>query len=379
MPFAPPSRGRSVLILETRVPGRASPPLASARLARLAPARFCPSSSRVAAAGRWASPTSSQRATSDEVEDGVLWVERSAGVVAAEVAGAVGRRARRHPAGRRAAGHRRPARRTARPTCSRCSSMRERGDRHTYTLLRLGSARDGGDARWRRCRAARACSTTCWPRSASSRCWSAPRCARGARSIRRRCTSSGWRSRSSAFTFSFTGRFDRVDWFFYWADVVALLLLPPLFLHFALVFPERPHPPATRRCWRAGCRRSTCRPAVLGLTRIVALVRAGVDPDVLRAPDRAARSRSSCCYLAAFLAAGLAVLVRALGRVALGHGDAPVAVDCVGHGHWRAAVRPRLRDAVRPRRRAVAADGALGASRSASSRWRSPRPSFATA
>ena len=28
-----------------------------------------------------------QRATSDDVEDGVLWVERSAGVVAAEVAG----------------------------------------------------------------------------------------------------------------------------------------------------------------------------------------------------------------------------------------------------------------------------------------------------
>jgi hypothetical protein len=41
--------------------------------------------------------------------------------------------------------------------------------------------------------------------------------------------------------FSFSGRLDKVDWAFYWADVVALLLLPPLFLHFALVFPERPH------------------------------------------------------------------------------------------------------------------------------------------
>src|SRR5690606_18682433 len=40
-------------------------------------------------------------------------------------------------------------------------------------------------------------------------------------------------------TFSFTGRFDRLDWVFYWADVVATLALPPLFLHFTLVFPER--------------------------------------------------------------------------------------------------------------------------------------------
>ena len=42
------------------------------------------------------------------------------------------------------------------------------------------------------------------------------------------------------FGFSFSGRLDRLDWVFYWGDVVALLLLPPLFLHFALVFPERP-------------------------------------------------------------------------------------------------------------------------------------------
>ena len=40
--------------------------------------------------------------------------------------------------------------------------------------------------------------------------------------------------------FSFSGRLDTLDWAFYWADVVAMLLLPPLFVHFALVFPERP-------------------------------------------------------------------------------------------------------------------------------------------
>ena len=41
------------------------------------------------------------------------------------------------------------------------------------------------------------------------------------------------------FSFSFYGPFNRLDWFFYWADAIAAALLPPLLLHFALVFPER--------------------------------------------------------------------------------------------------------------------------------------------
>jgi two-component system NtrC family sensor kinase len=51
-----------------------------------------------------------------------------------------------------------------------------------------------------------------------------------------------------AFTFSFNGPFDRLDWVFYWGDAVAMALLPPLLLHFTLVFPERP----VRRRHRAG-------------------------------------------------------------------------------------------------------------------------------
>src|SRR5262249_20866434 len=43
-----------------------------------------------------------------------------------------------------------------------------------------------------------------------------------------------------AFTFSFNGPFDRLDWVFYWGDAVAAALLPPLLLHFTLVFPQRP-------------------------------------------------------------------------------------------------------------------------------------------
>src|ERR1043166_6433727 len=42
------------------------------------------------------------------------------------------------------------------------------------------------------------------------------------------------------FTFSFSGRLDRLDWIFYWADAISMLVLPPMFLHFTLVFPERP-------------------------------------------------------------------------------------------------------------------------------------------
>ena len=44
------------------------------------------------------------------------------------------------------------------------------------------------------------------------------------------------------FTFSFTGRLDRVDWVFYWSDQIATLLLPPLFVHFGAGVPRAPAP-----------------------------------------------------------------------------------------------------------------------------------------
>src|SRR5687767_4715237 len=40
--------------------------------------------------------------------------------------------------------------------------------------------------------------------------------------------------------FTHTGEFSRTDRFFWWVDAIAMVLLPPVFLHFALVFPERP-------------------------------------------------------------------------------------------------------------------------------------------
>ena len=41
------------------------------------------------------------------------------------------------------------------------------------------------------------------------------------------------------FAFSFSGRLDRLDWVFYWANEISTLVIAPMFVHFALVFPER--------------------------------------------------------------------------------------------------------------------------------------------
>ena len=82
------------------------------------------------------------------------------------------------------------------------------------------------------------------------------------------------------FTFSFSGRLDRLDWFFYWADAVAELLLPPLFLHFALVFPERPRP------WARGTTGKALLPILylpallLVSANIIAIRRSAIDPSV---------------------------------------------------------------------------------------------------
>ena len=92
------------------------------------------------------------------------------------------------------------------------------------------------------------------------------------------------------FTFSFSGRLDRVDWVFYWGDAIAVMVLPPLFLHFALVFPERPHMPGLLGAARALAAGGL--PARRG-ARLDARPRGaalGHRPRILRARDRAARS-----------------------------------------------------------------------------------------
>jgi PAS domain S-box-containing protein len=116
------------------------------------------------------------------------------------------------------------------------------------------------------------------------------------------------------FTFSFSGRLDRLDWIFYWADAISILALPPLFLHFTLVFPDRP------RRWTSGVHGrafvvAAYAPAVvLGLARVVALARGNADP-VLFTRITSAVDRCEVLYLALCFIGGLAGLIRALSKV----------------------------------------------------------------
>jgi two-component system, NtrC family, sensor kinase len=116
------------------------------------------------------------------------------------------------------------------------------------------------------------------------------------------------------FSFSFSGRLDRLDWVFYWADAISMLALPPLFLHFTMVFPERP------RRWGGGVAGyalvlAAYAPAVvLGVTRIVAVERSASDP-LNFISTTTMLERLGFFYLAICLIGGLGFLVRALSQV----------------------------------------------------------------
>jgi hypothetical protein len=115
-------------------------------------------------------------------------------------------------------------------------------------------------------------------------------------------------------TFSFTGRLDRLDWIFYWADVVATLALPPLFLHFTLVFPERTRAWA-RSPWVRRAIVAAYGPAlVLGASRVLTLILSARDPrraaEIVGILDRA-----DYFYLAVCVIGGLLGLLVALRQV----------------------------------------------------------------
>jgi two-component system, NtrC family, sensor kinase len=116
------------------------------------------------------------------------------------------------------------------------------------------------------------------------------------------------------FTFSFSGRLDRLDWVFYWADAVSILVLPPLFLHFTLVFPERPkHWPAASSGWVLVWLAYV--PAfLLGGARVAAVATSGRDGQAFAALT-SRLDRLEFLYLAVCFVGGLAVLTRALSLV----------------------------------------------------------------
>ncbi len=113
-------------------------------------------------------------------------------------------------------------------------------------------------------------------------------------------------------TFSFS-RLDRLDWYFYWADVVATLLLAPLFLHFTLVFPDRPS------AWIRGPGRRLVAllyvaPAVLFALNVIAVDRLSENTP-LYSRVLTLLDQLEPLYLSIFMIAGLAILTRAMDRV----------------------------------------------------------------
>lgn len=252
------------------------------------------------------------RATSQEVEDGVLWVERAAGVVAAEVAApSAGSRAGVRPGDILLAIDNQPV--EGRADVLALQHRASPGDRHIYTLLRLGSQEVANVA------------LAPMPTGAGLFYYVLAAVGIftllvGAAVRARRPTDQAtlhffWLSVAffGLFTFSFSGRLDRVDWVFYWGDAIALMVLPPLFLHFALVFPERPHMPGYSAVLARWLPAIYLPGAVLGSTRALAVLRSGIDPEYF-VRVVALLDRLEYVYLAVFLSAGLAVLVRALSR-----------------------------------------------------------------
>jgi len=111
------------------------------------------------------------------------------------------------------------------------------------------------------------------------------------------------------FTFSFNGPFNRLDWVFYWGDAVATALLPPLLLHFTLVFPERP---AIKSRWLLP---TMYVPAIVLAVGRIAAVAHGSENEPLLSRAMDVLDRGEHVYLAVCLLGAFAVLGRAFGDI----------------------------------------------------------------
>ncbi len=115
------------------------------------------------------------------------------------------------------------------------------------------------------------------------------------------------------FAFSFTGRLDRLDWVFYWADAIASLVLAPLFVHFALVFPERAPGSIRNRLGRLVMPIVYAPAVVLGLLQAVALAGDAGSAVFTTAIERV--WSLEIAYLAVCVVGGLALMILTLRRV----------------------------------------------------------------
>jgi two-component system NtrC family sensor kinase len=114
--------------------------------------------------------------------------------------------------------------------------------------------------------------------------------------------------------FSFAGKLDALDWTFYWGDLTAQLLLPPLFVHFALVFPDRPDAWVRSDAGRRFMPLLYLPALVLGAVSVVAVMNGATHGAMLTRLTNAVQS-AQLLYLAICLVAGLAIMVRALRHV----------------------------------------------------------------
>ena len=113
--------------------------------------------------------------------------------------------------------------------------------------------------------------------------------------------------------FSFSGRLDTLDWIVYWADVVSTLLLPPLIVHFALVFPERPDSWAHSDAGRTALPLLYLPALLLFAARVSALMRVHQQGAVFSNVVTLVERGELIC-LAVGLIVGLGIMIRALGR-----------------------------------------------------------------
>ena len=114
--------------------------------------------------------------------------------------------------------------------------------------------------------------------------------------------------------FSFTGQLDPLDWTFYWGDLTAQLLLPPLLLHFALVFPDRADAWVRSETGRKLVPAIYVPALILGALSVASVVNGGAHGDVLTRVSTIVQ-RGQLIYLAVSLLAGLAIMIRALRHV----------------------------------------------------------------
>ncbi len=253
-----------------------------------------------------------QRATRDDVEDGVLWVQRSTGVVAAEVdPGSPAARAGVRAGDVVLAVDGQAI--EAREDVHAIQQTANRGTRHVYTLLTLGDRRVAQ------------VTLAPIPRGVGSLYYVLAGVGIfsllvGATVRTRRPADEAtlhffWLSVAffGVFTFSFSGRLDRVDWVFYWADQVATLLLPPLFFHFGLVFPERPRSGLPATLAARGWPLLYLPPIALGALRASVLARASEDPARMIGTI-AWLDRAEPLYVSAYVLGGLALFALALRR-----------------------------------------------------------------